>query len=501
MPNPAAHPNSRLRVIGFVAAVAAMALLAITARSFWLDEGYSARFAQQPTLTDCWNLLRQIKGSDPQMPAYIFWIWCCEKFSGSSELALRAVNLFWFVPALIVLVRALAGNRILQTAVFLAALFSPFAWYYLNEARAYTMQFSTALILFATVCHWARHPETRLADEAGRFFVFAVALFLLCGSSLLSMLLALAPLALALVLLPKKRLVDFGKTFWPVWAGALLALLLLGLYYLWTLHSGDRATGIATTGWKNVLFIGYELSGFAGLGPGRLEIRNGGAEVFRPYAAGLLAYALVVAAVAGLAVGELLPRLGKKKLLLIFLAVVFPAAIVVAASAVSHFRVLGRHLAALLPVFVLLLGCGLAAAWRRGALGKILAAVFLIFYLTSALSLRFSARHEKDNYRDAAAFAKTALAAGKSVWWSADDNAALYYQVPIVKNGAAENGHAWRVIHATPEALRAWPAPAVIIASRPDVYDEAGSLAEFLAREPYQLATNLTAFTVWTRRE
>jgi len=101
------------------------------------------------------------------MPLYIFWIWACEKFTGAGELALRLVNLFWFVPALVALALAFAGNRRRQTAIFLVMIFSPFAWYYLNEARSYTMQFSTALILFATIAHWLRDEKTSAAAETG----------------------------------------------------------------------------------------------------------------------------------------------------------------------------------------------------------------------------------------------------------------------------------------------------------------------------------------------
>lgn len=483
----------------FFLAVATVAALALTARSFWIDECYSARFAQQPTLTACWNLLREIKGSDPQMPLYILWIWVCEKFVGSSELALRAVNFFWFIPALIVLVRAFAGNRQLQVALFLAAIAHPFAWYYLNEARAYTMQFSTSMILFATVCHWARHPETSVAAERGRFFIFAVALFCLCGSSLLSMILAGAPLLLALALLPPERLRAFAKQFRAGIVVTLGALLALGIYYLWTLHSGDRATGIATTGWKNVVFIGYELAGFAGLGPGRLEIRHGDAEIFQPYALPLAAYGVVVLALAGFALKDWLKSFGAKKIFLLALAVALPAAIVVLASAFSHFRILGRHLAALWPAVILLLGFGLAAVWRRGVAGKMLGITFLIFYLASALSLRFAARHEKDDYRAAAAFAKRALNAGRSVWWNADINAAIYYQVPIVKSGVTATRQALRVIHPTAEQLAGMTPPQVIITSRPDVYDEQGVLPRYAATNGYQVEASLVAFKLWTR--
>ncbi len=480
--------------------LALMAALALTNHSFWIDETYSARLAQQPTPAACWHLLREVKGSDPQMPLYIFWLWTCEKFTGSREFALRALNLFWFIPALVVLLRAVAGNRTLQGAVFIVALGSPFAWYYLNEARAYTMQFSTSLILFAILWHWTREKNLRLDCERGWALIFCAAFFCLCGSSLLSMALATTPVLMALILLPADRLGRFVKIFWRLWASLLAFLFLLGIYYLWTLHSGDRATGIAGTNWKNPLFIAYELLGFAGLGPGRLAIRGGtGMEVFKPYAPALLLYAAVIAALLWLALGELRQKLGSKKLAMLIIAVLLPAGLVLAASAHSHFRILGRHLATLLPVAILLTGYGLAAAWRRGPAGRMLAGGFICLYLSSALSLRFAARHDKDDYRTAAAIARVALAERKIVWWSADTSAAFYYELPLAVQGVAETGRALWLAHPGLITVAGAARPDVIIASRPDVYDERGIIPEFARRENYQLNTNVTAFQIWKR--
>ncbi|MBW8864307.1 MAG: hypothetical protein JF609_05165, partial [Verrucomicrobia bacterium] len=300
-------------------------------------------------------------------------------------------------------------------------------------------------------------------------------------------------------MLPRKRLAGLVKHFWPVWAATLAALFLLGLYYLWTLHSGDRGTDVASTGWKNLAFIGYELCGFAGLGPGRLEIRSGNIHVFKAHAFELIVYGALVAGLAGLAILELRQKSGTKKLAAMILAVALPAGLLLAASAVSHFRILGRHYSALLPAAVFLLGLGVAAAWRRGAMGRMLVLVFFAFYLSSALELRLATRHEKDNYRAAADAARTALAAGKSVWWNADPNAATYYQVPLIKNGLPENGSALWVAHSTAESLAGALPPDMIIASRRDVYDERGALADYLVRAHFHAATNFTAFTIWVR--
>lgn len=500
-PSPNSPENSRCgkSCALFVLAIIAVAALSLTTRSFWLDECYSARFASQTTLTDCWNLLREIKGSDPQMPFYIFWIWCCEKIVGHSELALRAVNFFWFIPALLVLRRAFAGDKILQNAVLLAALGSPFAWYYLNEARVYTLQFSAGLVLVAVIAHWVRQPETPIVVERKWVVVFALALFVQSAGSLLGMFLALAPLLALPVLLPRKRVGELLKSFWLIWTITFSMLFFVGLYYLWTLKTGDRASGIATTDWRNAVFIGYELFGFAGLGPGRLALRGGGLDVFKPYAPLLLGYALIVAVLVFLALVNFAKNFGAKKLAGVILAVLIPVVVIIVASASAHFRVLGRHLAAMLPLFILLLGVGLVAVWRRGSFGKIFVAVFIVFYLGSALSLRFAAHHEKDDYRAAATFAKAALAAGKSVWWNADYNSAIFYGVPLASKTADGSG-ARLMVRVARETFADLPAPDVVVTTRPDVYDDAGTTAEFLAREHYQVVTNFTAFQIWTRQ-
>ncbi len=412
---------------------------------------------------------------------------------------MRAVNLFWFVPALVVLLRTLAGNRSLQLTIFGAAIVSPFAWYYLNEARAYTMQFSTSLVLFALIGHWARQTDFSATKERGHVRLFCIALFCLCGSSLLSMVLATAPLLVLLVLVPLKSLRQLGNQFWVSLAVTSAALVALGIYYLWTLHSGDRATGIAGTDWRNAAFIAYELFGVSGLGPGRMAIRSGGGglETFRSFAPILLLFAATAAALLFLAAVDLKKNLGTKKLALLFLSVALPVGLLLAASHAMHFRILGRHFAAMWPVAVLLLGLGLATAWRRGKLGKILACSFVGLYLASALSLRFAMRHEKDDYRGAANVAKAALAEGKSVWWNADRNSALFYQVPLANGQTQANAAAWLANPDTQSIANA--RPDVIITTRPDAYDDRGGIRELVREGHYQLATNLTAFQIWRR--
>jgi hypothetical protein len=83
------------------------------------------------------------------------------------------------------------------------------------------------------------------------------------------------------------------------------------------------------------------------------------------------------------------------------------------------------------------------------------------------------------------------------VWWNADDKGAAYYHLPLATHGAAAVSQALLLVNPSREMLLGAARPDVIIASRPDVYDGGGALAEFVAQAHYRPVTNLMAFTVW----
>lgn len=472
--------------------------MAISRQSLWIDEALTALTAQQATLHDWWQLLFSTKSSDLQMPVYMFWMWVCGRIFGSSEIALRAVNLFWFVPGLIALLRVFAGRPQLQRAIFLTAIFSPFAWYYLDEVRPYAMQMGASLFLVATLCHWSQKPSPPV-NESGWAWSFVIALVALSGSSLLAMIWAAVPLGAAIFLLPRTQLQELGRHHLFAWLTGLVLLAALGVYYLWTLKVGARATDVGTTDWKNVAFIAYELFGFAGLGPGRLEIRaEAGWQTFKPFAPGLALYAVLVLLLLVLGIRHLLQSDSRKIFWKLAGLITAPAVFILGAGVVLQFRVLGRHFAPLFPVTVLLLALGLMIAWQRGLLGKTVVAVFLGLIIFSSLSLRFAARHAKDDYRSAAAFANDALARGQSVWWNAADCGAIYYHVPLSTNQGGTK-MAFELVNPTREFIASLASPDVIIASKPDIFDRRGALAEMVARRNFRETAVLPAFVVWEK--
>jgi hypothetical protein len=472
-------------------------LCSVTSRSLWIDEAWTAHFARQPTLAKWMVELVGERETNLQMPVYSIWIWGVEKMVGHSEYALRMANLFWFAPALVLLVLAFPRNRPLAWGTMLVAGASPFLWYYLNEARAYTMQASCSLMVFAALARLTQGGFRSEKDEDRWVWVFAGALALLCGSSLLAMIFAIAPLAMLPVVISGHCRRGFLRRHAVAGLVAGVALAGLAVFYLWTLSLGARATSIAGTDWRNPAFVAYELTGFSGLGPGRAAMRDGGLGSFLPYAGWLAAYGLAAGGLMALGAVELRRRLGTFKCLALVVAVMTPVAFVFAASYFKHFRVLGRHFAAMSPVAILLLSIGIAATWRRTT-GKVLVTAFIVLCTGSALSLRFAARHEKEDYRKVAAVVKSALRQGDRVWWNADDKAAEYYDVPLTADPRVGRAVALYLINPVTDDLLQQAQPDWVICGRPDVYDSRGMLARWLDDNRFLRVENVRGFEVWS---
>jgi hypothetical protein len=479
--------------------------LAISNQSFWIDETLSAVKALMPTFGDWWQGMVREKASDLQMPLYMVYLWGWEKLFGSGEWVLRAANLPWFgigVPWF-VLAFPCGGRRWLALVL---ALTSAMAWYYLDEARPYTMQLSGALLMAGSLLRCGKRVE----GEPARWcdLVFLTGLVILSGSSLLGMIFGGAGLALFILLAGWREALRRARESAAAWVAAGAMLLFLSCYYCWTLALGARASAGATTTLKTTAFVFYELLGFGGLGPGRLELRGGGLDAFGGLWLWVGLYAVAVSTVMTAGLFELFEksvskdakngsvvRCGGRQAWLVGLICLAPAVLILVAGLVMHFRVLGRHLIPLLPVIWLVAHGGVLRLWRRGGgLGKFVGAAFLVLNLASCLTLRWADRHAKDDYRSASAYAREALSSGRRVWWNAAEQGAIYYGLPL------EGGGAQFLMNPTPAELVHRPLPDVVIVSKPDVYDVHGSLAEWLKAEGYAPVRQWPAFVVWERK-
>ncbi len=474
-------------------------LVAISNQSLWIDEALTAMKAQQPTVGDWWRAMLEEKGSDLQMPLYMLYIWGFVKIFGSSEWVLRAANLPLFLPGLIALAAIAGARRWHWHFLVLAAAVSPFCWSYLDEARPYAMQLGASFLIVAAL---ARLSEPDAPDlKHGRLWaaVLGAGLAMLYGSSLLGAVWAITALAATGLVVPRRRLPGLWRNSRPIWLLLGLWAALLGCYYAWTLSVGARASAAAGTSMRNLAFAGYELLGLAGLGPGRLEIRESGFSAFSGHMLWVCLYALIALKVfvASLRV----VRVGGwgRTALALGICLACAAAFLSLAGWAAHFRVLGRHFAPVAVAWLGLLGIGLAKLWaQRSLLTRLTVLGFFVLSLCSGLSLRFAARHQRDDYRGAAARARAALAVHHTVWWNADRQAAAYYRL-LTTDDPHDPGKALWLANPSPTEIAALPVPDVVVASKPDLYDGQGALATYLQHGGFSRTTALPAFAVWAR--
>lgn len=62
-------------------------------------------------------------------------------------------------------------------------------------------------------------------------------------------------------------------------------------------------------------------------------------------------------------------------------------------------------------------------------------------------------------------------------------------------------GQALLVNNLPAETLAGWPAPQMIVASKPDLFDAAGGMARYISGHGFHLAAVFPAFNIWEARE
>lgn len=467
--------------------------LALNAQSFWTDETQTALKAAAPTLHSWWLLLYREHDSNLQVPFYMVYVWLWARVFPVSELWLRASNLPWFFLGFFAIAQFLRRRPGLHNAMLLLYAIHPFVWFYLNEARPYMMQLSAALLVCGALFKALDEPEEPLGPAW--WWTYGTGVAILCGSNLLGIPWAVSITALLLWHEP------FRRSLWRAGRPAVLVfgplLACLAIYYAWTIKEAAGPTPYGTMSLKSIPFVLYEQLGFAGLGPGRDTMRGREWGLFYPYVPAFcalavpLAYALARAAAArfGLPPGRFLP---------LALAVLLPVAFVLSLGFAKHFLVLGRHL---MPLFPFVLG-GIAFAvchlWEGRLPDRAVAAVIVVAMAASALEYRFAYRHEKDDNRGAAAIARAALAQGGDVWWGADSDCASYYQLPTSK--ALHAGSALDLWKPKPEWLAGQAEPALIVLSKPDIFDSNGAIRQYIQDHGYVETRRLPAFTFWEKK-
>lgn len=479
-----------------LAAAAAVGAIAINGQSLWIDEGTSAVKATQPTLQGWWRALRIDGSSNLQLPLHYLYLWIWEKIFGASEIALRAANIPPLAFGYIAIAWGLEARPRYAFWFIVLASINAFTWYYANEARPYLLLFACCCGTFACLARARFGPRRCIEDRAWFLILLGSSLMVSAGSSIAAPW-AMTTVAGSAFLLGKDRFVALVRRdlFWSCAWCVLISC--LGAYYLWTISLGAVPTSIGRTGISNLAFVLYEQLGLAGLGPGRLKLREGGLASFAPYVPGLAVASLALLAVLDGTRQFLARHWTRMKLpLWIGFLVVLPSAAILIAARAGQARLLGRHFTPLYPFLLFGLAVGVDQLLRKKTVsGKVIAGAFLCALLFSSLQIRFAARHEKDDYRSATAEALRLIHQDGFVWWAADKATGDYYQLP-----ASESASPSLALHCpSADDLVNLPEPGMIVRSKPDVYDSHGAILDYARTHGFHLTHSFQAFEIWEK--
>jgi hypothetical protein len=465
--------------------------LAVTNQSLWIDEASSAVKAVQPSLASWWTTFVAEKGSDLQMPFYMFYLWAWCKVFGTSEIALRAANLPWFAAGVCALLWGFAGNRRLQLATTAFTLIHAFLWYYISEARPYIVLFAFSAL--SAACLFRLRDNQKSSIQSPLWFrFFCLGTVGLCATNLIAVPWALAAIGAFIFWIGPWLALQTARQF--IWSVALTAcaLITLAVFYFWTLRLGARASDVGRTEFATLGFVLYELAGISGLGRGRLALRAAGVPAFAPYAWSVGAGIVAVFSLCAVGISELLTKITRRDFLFFGIAVGIPSAVLIAAGVCAHVRILGRHFTPGLPFILAFLAIGFERLFFVGRAWRQVIGLFVMSaMLTSAFEIRFAPRHQRDDYRSAATEARRAIALGEKVWWAADDSTAVYYGVPLNSSDLFNTAFLHRIDLETLEQ------PDLIILSKPDIYDPNGKISAYLSRHNFRMTSELPAFQLW----
>lgn len=515
----AAPPLSRAVIIAVMAASFMVASFAITSQSYWIDEGLSLIVAMAPDPAAAWKYAQAVGGATLQMPLYQIYLYGWHKLVGGGEWAMRASNLPLFLLGQLGFLLLLRHRpKLALTACVLAAV-TPALWLYLDETRPYVMQYAAACWLVAALVRitepdrvippariptgHAAAPETlRPRTATGGLIAVALAAIVLFSSSLIGVLWTASFLLAALVALaPRGAELPARRPILLLIGLPTLAVLVgFSAYYVFTWSDAGRGYHRAGISLLSLPFITYELLGFAGFGPGKLQLRMAplasiwqSAPAFLPLAAAFTALGLYA-----LREARHQPR-NWRTLAVWGIALGLPTLALCAAMFFFDHRPLPTHFLPALPAVLLALSALMLGLLRqKSVFWRALAMLFPLLWLASALSLRWKPVHAKDDYRNASRIAAAALAENKEVWWAADPAAAYIYLTPVAMQEVP--GRAWAMQAPAWDDIRFKFPPRVIVISKPDIYDPQGAVARYATENRFVPALQLQAFTILARQ-
>ena len=498
-----------LPIIGVILPFLLIAMM-ISSQTLWIDEGDTAIYAQQPTFSDFCHHLQADSDADCQMPLSMFIAWAVDKVMGHSEWVLRSPNLVWAWISLILLVRI--GKKKGMPWLPLLFVAQPYLWFYMDEARPYVLQIMCGCFLLWSLIIYNSKEEWKISWVIP--FVF--------GAVLLSYATLLAPIALVALILAGlwvNRKQEGGQGLKHrelLWLGAGgLFCVPVGFYYLQTILHGSGGAKLWEPGLANIAYIFYELTGFSGLGPPPIVIRElaqsgNVSRLFVNYSAqwiliGSLALALLVLGWKGLT--ELRNHKSKRDLrefTSCILALIVAATFFLALSILLHKVFWARHLAPLFPFIcyaIALLGKAVIHSEPVSTQRWRMVPVFfvLIAWGYSSLNTRFGSSFRKEDYRSVSRKAQVVLNNGGSVAWAASWHCACYYGLPFDSDGKSTDKAFLMLFGAHRVGLETLQEPSLIVIGKSYIYDGSGDLRQWAITHGYRTKEKLSAFELYTR--
>ncbi|MFY9476120.1 MAG: hypothetical protein WAQ08_00365 [Aquabacterium sp.] len=482
------------RILGLILISAAVSVASITSKSLWVDELGTWNISQAAP----WSLWAQKLwnhfNSDGQLPVYHAFIKLWVDAGGDNTAYLRASNTPWLLLTLLGLLRLPLKNEKTAWLVIFFFCINAFTWYYLNELRPYIILQAGAAWFLVGTWRLAISPvdDHTTVDTSTREILLGIVV-MIAGNILGAFWIASTLLAF-LIFLPASLLASL-KSLARNWWLTLAFVVVLGGMLVVAMHSfvsGARASQLAEFSLAGFGYGLIELTGASGLGPSRHQLRTDIANIS-------WAQVIAMASLAGL-IGVLtfaswlsIPK--HKHKLLILVAAVLPLLIMIGVGILLHWRVVGRHLSVTFPLIAIALAFFAARAFDAGGRPwrKILVTGITIGLLCSSLTIRLAERHEKDDYAQAAQWAKDALAARESVLWVAAPEGLAYYKVAT----SVQDIPATPLLYTYSDFQARMPPdtwPTHIVKTYREGVDPKGLTDHLLASQKYELVGKATTF-------
>lgn len=479
------------RKILFIVCIIVLAF-SITDQSLWIDEASTAYFASINDLSLLYQQLIDTKTSETQMPGYIFFMNLWSKIGGLSEWFLRASNLLFIAIYFISIIQLPIKSK-LKLIISIIIMLNPFIWYNMNEARSTIALFtSSGLVINGFLLHMHNHKKW------GRFWIFCG---LIIGTYLNMLFLFSFPIYIVFWYFECRRVkISFSKFFRDEKYYILLTFILIFpviFYYIYTVLTG--AGGMrAEPGIKNILFYLYEILGFTGLGPPRNILREHLSSIFEiKYIIPVILFNIFLVFLFVLLFIKKIHWPVKANVYLFSFG--FGIAIFFAITWIVKFQFWGRHLAFLLPFFLLILAFFIYKNLDE-IRGRLILGLLLIFWLYSIYNIRFNNSYSKDDYRGAADYILENTNNSQDIFWAGSYKAAYYYGLLDKDQNIIVNLPVKRIITNISNCTKLPPMHThsiLVVFNKYDLYDKKKGIRHALTKSRFKLLKRQKDFCIY----